>query len=247
MILGDSLVKDIKGWELSDESSKVVSKHFSGANTTDMKPYLLPTKSRNPENIVLHCSTKDLRKENSSNEISNDIIEVALLCKSDNSNVLVSGIIPRSDKLSAKAIEVNRNLKNKCRKRNIYLISRGGSRAAATSKMACFVIIVNGYQPLTIITKRSILDAAAALDPPLISNSNINPKYDCNKSGLHLNWKGTNKLVENFLFALSKFDNSHKAQVSNINFYKNKLGSSESQKCIGRIDSQAEAFKTCET
>ena len=121
----------------------------------------MPTNSRNPENIVLYCGTNDLKKENSANEISNDIIEVALLCKSDNINVLVSGIIPHSDKLNANAIEVNRHLKNECRKRNI-----------------CF-----------------------------ISNSNINPKYDCNKSGLHLNWKGTNKLVENFLFALSKFDN----------------------------------------
>ena len=45
---------------------------------------------------------------------------------------------------------------------------RGGSRAAATSKMERFVIIVNGFQPLTIITKRSILDVAAALDPPLV-------------------------------------------------------------------------------
>ena len=44
VILYDSLVKDIKGWELSDESSKVVTKHFSGANTTDVKSYLLPTK-----------------------------------------------------------------------------------------------------------------------------------------------------------------------------------------------------------
>ena len=59
--------------------------------------------------------------------------------------------------------------------------SRGGSRAAATSKMERFVIIVNGFQSLTIITKRSIcrlllsvyysiLDVAAALDPPLNSN-----------------------------------------------------------------------------
>ena len=38
--------------------------------------------------------------------------------------------------------------------------SRGGSRAAATSKM-------ERWKPLTIITKRSILDVAAALDPPL--------------------------------------------------------------------------------
>ena len=33
-----------------------------------------------------------------------------------------------------------------------------------TSKMERFVIIVNGSKPLTIITKRSILDVAAALD-----------------------------------------------------------------------------------
>ena len=44
---------------------------------------------------------------------------------------------------------------------------RGGSRTAATSKMEHFVIIVNGWKPLTIITKRSILDVAAVLDQPL--------------------------------------------------------------------------------
>ena len=45
---------------------------------------------------------------------------------------------------------------------------KSGSRADATSKMECFVIIVSGWKPLTIITKHSILDVAAALDPPLI-------------------------------------------------------------------------------
>ena len=48
----------------------------------------------------------------------------------------------------------------------LYLL-RGGSRAAATSKMKHFVIIANGH-PLTIITRRSILDVAAVLDPPLL-------------------------------------------------------------------------------
>ena len=51
---------------------------------------------------------------------------------------------------------------------------RGESRAAAISKMECFVIIVNDFQPLTIITKRSILDVAAALDPP----QEYNDKFD---------------------------------------------------------------------
>ena len=48
--------------------------------------------------------------------------------------------------------------------------SKGVSSAAGTSKMKRFVIIVNGIQSLTIITKRSILDVAAALDPPLHRN-----------------------------------------------------------------------------
>ena len=43
----------------------------------------------------------------------------------------------------------------------------GESRTAAISKMERFVIIANCWKPLTIITKRSILDVAAALDPPL--------------------------------------------------------------------------------
>ena len=54
--------------------------------------------------------------------------------------------------------------------------SRGGSRAAATSKMKRFVMIVNGCMPLTIITKRSALDVAAALDLPLNSEQEYQAK-----------------------------------------------------------------------
>ena len=50
----------------------------------------------------------------------------------------------------------------------IFDVFRGGCRTAATSKMEGLVIIVNDFQPLTIITKRSILDVAAALDPLLL-------------------------------------------------------------------------------
>ena len=49
----------------------------------------------------------------------------------------------------------------------VTIKGRGGSRTAAASKMEHFVIIVNVWKPLTIITKRSILDVAAVLDPPL--------------------------------------------------------------------------------
>ena len=48
-----------------------------------------------------------------------------------------------------------------------FITIKGGFRTAATSRTERFVIIVNGWTPLTVITKRSILDVAAVLDPPL--------------------------------------------------------------------------------
>ena len=54
---------------------------------------------------------------------------------------------------------------------------RGGSRTAATTKMERFVIIVNGFKSLTIITKRCILDVLAALDPPLDFNKRFSEVY----------------------------------------------------------------------
>ena len=47
--------------------------------------------------------------------------------------------------------------------------SRGRYRTAATSKMERLLIIVNDFQLLTIITKCSILDVVAVLDPLLNS------------------------------------------------------------------------------
>ena len=61
---------------------------------------------------------------------------------------------------------------------NLRLL-RGGSRAAVTSKMERFVIIANGWKPLTIITKHSILDIAAILDPPLSIDLNSVNWYEC--------------------------------------------------------------------
>ena len=73
----------------------------------------------------------------------------------------------------------------------------GGSRAAATSKMERFLIMVNGFQPLTIITKRSILDIAAVLDPPRHEKLKFHPI-----SSRELLWKSSKfpKLIGNCAF-----------------------------------------------
>ena len=100
---------------------------------------------------------------------------------------------------------------------------RCGSRIVEISKMEPFVIIVNGFQPLTIITKRSILDAAAVLYPSLgmikplqkiMKNTNITAqkmkfsikdffsKCDQIRSFLRI-WSHVLKksLMENFIFS----------------------------------------------
>ena len=50
-----------------------------------------------------------------------------------------------------------------------YQVTRGESRTTTTSKMERFAIKFNGFQPLTIITKRFILDVAVGLEPPLVT------------------------------------------------------------------------------
>ena len=55
---------------------------------------------------------------------------------------------------------------------NKISLPKGGSKTAAASKMEHFVIIVNGWKLLTVITKNSILDVAAVLDPPLLPIQN---------------------------------------------------------------------------
>ena len=51
---------------------------------------------------------------------------------------------------------------------NVCSLLSEASKTAAASKMEHFVIIVNSWKLLTIITKSSILDVAAVLDPLLV-------------------------------------------------------------------------------
>ena len=80
--------------------------------------------------------------------------------------------------------------------------SRGRSRTAATSKMQLFVTIVSSYQPLTIITKCSILDVAAVLDLPLIT---LNTSLLEGKLSLVVNQSFFNETVTEALNKMTNF------------------------------------------
>ena len=70
--MGDSIVKDVKGWKSSKEKDKVVVKHFSGAKAKDMESYIIPTLEKNPEAIIIHSGTNDLKSDSSPEKIARD-------------------------------------------------------------------------------------------------------------------------------------------------------------------------------
>ena len=119
VILGDSMSKDIKGWEMSHSTRKVVMKHFSGAKTKDMKSYVIPTVEQKPDNVILHTGTNDLKTIDTPEEITMGILNLAMTCKTDTNSVFISGIVPRSDKLNEISSKVNSILRHECNVRNI--------------------------------------------------------------------------------------------------------------------------------
>ena len=61
-IVGDSMVKIIYGWELSD-NKKVAVKYFSGSTTHCMMTYIKLPLKRNPDRFNIHVGKNDLRSD----------------------------------------------------------------------------------------------------------------------------------------------------------------------------------------
>ena len=94
-----------------------------------MKYCMKPTQEKSPAQIIFHIGTNDLVTNKESNEIANNIIQLAKSAKTDKNKVAVSSLVPRKDKLNAKAKEVKTFLKEKREERNIDLISHVNTNA----------------------------------------------------------------------------------------------------------------------
>ena len=116
-ILGDSLIKDIKAFKMKQGLSskeKVFIKSFAGAKNECMSDYITPSLKYKPDVIILHCGTNDLRSEKSTEDIATEIINLAKRMKSDNNDIIISGLVERNDILNDKGREVNNLLKSRC-------------------------------------------------------------------------------------------------------------------------------------
>ena len=60
--------------------------------TDHVKPTL---RDINPDHIILHAGTNDLRTENTASQIAKATIDLVTSLKNDDNTVTVSGIVPR--------------------------------------------------------------------------------------------------------------------------------------------------------
>ena len=108
------MVKDIYGWELSDNYEKAVVKQFSGSTTEDMMTYIKPPLKCNLDSFIIHVGTNNLRSDEDSETIVRDVVDVANNSKNDIKKILISSIVLRRDNLKGNVRQVNIFLKNLC-------------------------------------------------------------------------------------------------------------------------------------
>ena len=106
IVAGDSIIKDLNGRMMSRKNN--VKIHcFPGSTTEDMTDFV----KKNPSHFIFHVGTNDLSC-NSSDKIVDPINSLVEIVSSKGVGCSVSNLTVRKDRLSEKAIEVNRLLKD---------------------------------------------------------------------------------------------------------------------------------------
>ena len=102
LIVGDSIIKNIEGWRLNKRmKSSVAVKSIPGATTKGIKHHIKGCLEDNsPDSIILHVGTNNLKNKESVEDIANDITDNAIFIRNEESNVFVSGLTVRNDRLN---------------------------------------------------------------------------------------------------------------------------------------------------
>ena len=76
-VVGDSIIKQVKPNHVRNNGNITHFKSFPGAKTLHMHHHVQPSLDYNPDIIVLHCGTNDLRDEKDPANIANGIVKLA--------------------------------------------------------------------------------------------------------------------------------------------------------------------------
>ncbi len=125
VVAGDSMLKYVKGWELSTGQQNVSVKSFSGATVDDMCDFLKPTLRKHPDKLIIHAGTNDIRKSDPGT-VAHKVTDLAKKFRKDFSNteVLISSLIVRNDspELAQKVKQTNIILKSNCLSNNLVFL-----------------------------------------------------------------------------------------------------------------------------
>ena len=122
-IVGDSVIKDVYRCDLSDREEKMVVKHFSESTVEDLKTYIQPALKRDPDWVVIHVGTNDLRFSQDPKTIAKNIIDIAKSSTTNKNEILVSSIVSRRDNLNGKGRQVNNILQKLCVENNFAYVN----------------------------------------------------------------------------------------------------------------------------
>ena len=94
------------------ENNNIYVECCNGANIKDMHSYSKPTIERKPNLIILHICTNDVAQrrneaEKSAVQIAHEIIELANEMRVNDTEVVISGLVPRCDEFETKRKRVN--------------------------------------------------------------------------------------------------------------------------------------------
>ncbi|CAB4009125.1 Scavenger receptor cysteine-rich type 1 M130 [Paramuricea clavata] len=121
VVAGDSILKHVEGWRLSNASNHAVVKSFSGATTSDMEDYLRPVLRKEPNKIILHIGTNDINYQ-TAQTVAEGVLNLGIQITQDSptTDIVISGILPRTDKpnLMSKVNQANRLIKAFCIEKN---------------------------------------------------------------------------------------------------------------------------------
>ena len=125
-ILGDSIIKNLNGYLLTKKLRKrelIKVRLFTGAKPSCKYDNVKPTiQEFNPNHIILHVGTNELKSFKRVSQISKSVIDLALSLKSETNTVMISQIAPRKDNLNNKVQEVNSRHINMCGERDITFV-----------------------------------------------------------------------------------------------------------------------------
>lgn len=131
-IVGDSMIKELKGYELAKSighKRAVKVRSHPSAQIRCLADHIQPIiRNNDTEHVLLHIGTNDLKTEKTPVQICHDIMHLTSLIRDKGIKVSISGIIQRNDSLNNKVLLVNDSLKKICESVGVTYINNGNIR-----------------------------------------------------------------------------------------------------------------------